>query len=313
MAALESGKCWLVCTVTCFLPAVCLEDPSKHDLSFFTKMARSWRRPTFFVISFIALAICLARQQSTIVSGLLFGIALCFKPQLAICALCVLALWRMWLPILLGVIVLSVATTVGVLVASHFGHDWSWWHSEQQNVAASFQPGGQSDPSPGSPVAWQLLNTQTLVSYVTANRTASNVVTWIVAISFGAIFLNNRSGTARVLHWRDAGFFSALTLVVTYHRYYDAQILLLIIPLLAVFWQERKRLPFCAITLCLLILAFPIQSVFARKLGTKAATPSFTQAVLLRNQPLALLALTAILAFYRGSSQVRRPGQNLIT
>ena len=261
------------------------------------------------VVSLTALTICLARQQATVTSGLLLGAALCFKPQIAVCALCVLALWRRWTPLLLGVLVLGVATMAGVLIASHFGHNWDWWQSEQQNVAASFQPGGQSDPLPGSRVAWQLLNAQTLTSYLFADRIALNIATWIVAMVLVAIFLKNRTSTARMPRWRDAGFFSALTLVVTYHRYYDAQILLLLIPSLAAFLQEGKRLRFGAIALCLLVLAFPVQSVFARQLGARAEAPSLIQAVLLRNQPFALLVLTAILAlcgdppFKRGSGR----------
>ena len=253
--------------------------------------------PSVIVISLTVLAICLARRQSEALSGLLLGIALCFKPQLAICGLCVLALWRVWSPILFGVVVLSAATILGVLVASHFGHNWSWWQSEQRNIAASFQLGGQSDPSPGSPVAWQILNAQTLLSYLLSDRTASNVATWVVAMSIMANFLYRRGRKGKVWLWLDAGFFSALTLVVTYHRYYDAQILLLLIPVLATFWQEKKGLLFGAITICLLILAFPVQSVLARRLEARAVIPSLTQVLFLRNQPVAVLALTAILSF----------------
>ena len=65
--------------------------------------------------------------------------------------------------------------------------------------------------------------------------------------------------------WRDVSFFAALTLIITYHRYYDAQLLLLTIPMLVVSWKRNERVTVVFLFLCLLLLAFPLQSVLQRE------------------------------------------------
>ena len=83
--------------------------------------------------------------------------------------------------------------------------------------------------------------------------------------------------------------------MITYHRYYDAQLLLLLIPALAGMWKSY-RISFTVICACLLLLAFPLQSVLARWLGAQATVESMTQLLLLCNQPLAVLLIACTLA-----------------
>ncbi len=258
--------------------------------------------PAVIVISLVALCICAAAEQGpNLATGVLLGVAMCFKPQIAICGLCVLALWRRWVPIFVGLAVLCVMMAAGLVVVSHLGHTWQWWHSEQQNVAISFQIRGQSDPTPGSHVAWQLLNTQTILSYLITNRRVCDLATWMVAAILTGAFLYKRNEPRTRSMWRDVAFFSAITLVITYHRYYDAQILLLSIPLLLRLWRDRKTIPFVTVSVCLLLLAFPVQTVLARRFGSEAAVASFPQFIALRNQPVAVLILAIAFAFCRMS------------
>ncbi len=249
--------------------------------------------PGVLAIGLATLSVCLAADSSLVASGIVLGIALCFKPQIAICAFCVLALRKCWKPQALAVGLFAAAAMLGVAIVSHAGHDW-WWQSEQHNLAISFVPGGQSDPSPVSPVAWQLLNTQALAGYLFSNRRAMNVCVWIIAGCLALVYLWRRKP---IDYWRDAAFFSALVLLPTYHRYYDAQLLLLLLPLLVQSARSGNRRLVLTTGFLLLILALPIQSVFARMLGERATIPSFRQFVLLRNQPAALLLLAAVLSF----------------
>ena len=258
--------------------------------------------PSVIVISLVILAICFVLEQSVLIASICLGIALCFKPQLALCAVLVLALWKRWKPLGISGAIICLAAAAGVLVASRFGHDWQWWQSEQHNVLISFEPGGQSDPSPSSQVAWQLLNAQTLVSYVVEDRHLADAVAWIITCALGVVFFFLRKRAKSEAGWWDAAFFASLTLLPIYHRYYDAQLLLLLIPLLPRLWESRRKR--VAVGTCLLVLAFPIQSVFARKLGIEAGAVSIKQFMLLRNQPLAVLGLALILAV------CQKPGGN---
>ncbi len=260
--------------------------------------------PGVIVISLISLAICFGAQQSSMTSGVLLGIALCFKPQLAISALCVLAVWKNWKALALGIAVFVVSLAIGVVVVSSFGHNWSWWHAEQDNVTLSFQPGGQSDPAPASPVAWQMLNTQALLSYLIHDRHASAAAVWLLVAVLAFLFRRTRRQSTVMPYWHDVAFFSTATLMITYHRYYDAQLLLLLIPLLAGIWG-RRSLSFAVICGCLLLLALPVQSILARWMGTQATVESIEQLLLLRNQPTAILGIAVILALGCATKPVR--------
>lgn len=251
--------------------------------------------PGVAVISLISLAICFGAGQSGTASGVLLGIALCFKPQLAICALCVFAIRKNWKAVAAAFTVFVLSLALGITVVSSFGRNWTWWNTEQQNVAISFQPGGQSDPAPTSAVAWQMLNTQALLSYLIRNRHACDLAVWVLVIILTAIFWRARRRSTLPSYWRDVAFFSSVTLMLTYHRYYDAQLLLLLIPVLAGMWNSH-RISFTMICGCLLLLASPLQSFFARWLGPQATSESVQQFLLLRNQPVAVLLIAITLA-----------------
>ncbi len=247
--------------------------------------------PSVLVIGCLVLAVCF--RGSLPASGALLGIALSFKPQLAICVIGIFALRKLYRPILWGLVIGLTFLIAGTLVASHYGEDWTWWHTEQQITAASFRAGGQSDPSPTSVVAWQMLDARTLTSYLFRNGNEAAAAAWCIAAVLAVFYLRRRNSD----FWQDTAFFSVLTLIVSYHRYYDAQLLLLTVP-----WIVNTFATGPAI--CLALLAFPLQSIAARWLGGRATIPSWEQVLLLRVQPLVVLTL-AILFATVSSSQSR--------
>jgi len=262
--------------------------------------------PSVLVISLVMIAISKAAEERLLASGFLLGITLCFKPQIAVCALCVLVVWKCTKPILIGGAVFAGAMLIGIFVVSHFGHNWEWQQTEQQNVAVSFRPGGQSDPRPESHVAWQLLNAQTLASYVVRDRRACDAAVWLTGGLLTALWFA-RKGAGEETRWRAAGFFAALTLIVTYHRYYDAQLLILLIPALIQFWKNRQHVAAACIGAGLLVLAFPVQSIFAKRLAAAALSASLAQFALLRNQPVAVLEIAVTLALCCVAQPEARP------
>ena len=262
--------------------------------------------PGVIVIGLLCVLTCEALGRDRRSAGILLGITLCFKPQLAAGALLILAIRKRRNTLLTGSLVFGLSLGLGVLVVSHFGRDSGWWMSEQRNLAVSIQPGGQSDPAPSSNVAWQLLNAQTISAYVWKSRSAYDAAVWTVSAALCVIFWLRRRTARKVETWRMICFLSLVPLLLTYHRYYDAQLLLLLIPLLAQLWETRMRGPLVAFGAMLLILAFPVQSVFARKMGEAATTASLAQFMLLRNQPLALLGIVVMLAWWPWG--LERPG-----
>ncbi len=263
--------------------------------------------PGVVAIGLVAGSICLAFEGSMLVSGVVLGVAICFKPQLGICALGVLVLAKCWKAILAATAVAAVSMIIGAFVLSSFGDRDQWRQAERHNLAVSFEPGGQSDPAPSSAVSWQFLNAQTLSSYFSTNRHTYDAVVWIGGGLLTLAFLATRQHMRPQPVWRDVAFCAAMTLILTYHRYYDAQLLVLLLPFVVLLWRANKRRTVLLMGACLGVLAFPIQSFFARRLGAAASVASLRQLLFLRNQPAALLVLVTAITFCCAGLGIRKP------
>ena len=253
--------------------------------------------PSVISVSLTVLAICYALSSSTITGVLCLGIALCIKPQLAICAVVLLALWGRWRPLLAATGLFAAAATGGI-VGMVKSCGWAWLPHLQQNLVRSFQPGGNDDASANSVFGWQLLNLQSLTAYLFADSRLQTLAAWgIVSLLASVYWKKRRQADPRAVHQWDLAFVATATLLITYHRYYDGQLLLLLLPLIVFLSKARARKITLQLAICLAIVAFPIQSVFAKHLGEMATRLSVEQFLLLRCQPIALVALTIILAW----------------
>lgn len=252
--------------------------------------------PSVISISLLALSICLSLDGRPIVSGVLLAVTMCVKPQIAICGVCILTLWKQWESLLLAFCGFATAGFIGALRGVLSGHLWEWWQSERQNMALQFGPGGAGDPRANSSAAFQFLDPQPVVAYFIQDPLLRTALLWIFAAAMTMLYLRLRNKAGVISRWKDVGFFSAMSIVVTYHRYCDGQIFLLLIPFLVHSWKANHRNIAIALGVCLLAIAFPDQSVFATWLGPDAFVPSLAQFVLLRHQPLAVLAIGMILA-----------------
>jgi hypothetical protein len=102
---------------------------------------------------------------------------------------------------------------------------------------------------------------------------------------------------------RDIAFFCTLALIPIYHRYYDAQLLLGVIPFLL---EPASRLSKAkaAIWLCLLVLLFPLQAIVAASMPGLSPT-SAAGFLLLRHQPVILLLLCVLMIPWRGAERTK--------
>lgn len=249
--------------------------------------------PSVFSISLAILSLHYARRQPRL-SALLFAITLCVKPQIALCTLLAYFLWKCWSALSLGFGIAVIISLLAIAQATSFGQTWQWWHAFHQNLANESQPGGLVDPRPSSPYAAQLLNAQTLSYLLTQNSQLAELLVVLLAGALLVTYFYFRKKNPAPLTWIDASFFAAVTLAVTYHRYYDAQLLLALIPAIVLLWRNHQIKTASILALCFALLTFPIQSVFARIVSQ----PSPAQLLLLRLQPLAVLlaAFTLCLA-----------------
>jgi hypothetical protein len=262
--------------------------------------------PSVITNSLVVLTISFSMLKRPVASGILLGIAQCVKPQLSICALTLLVIWKSWLPVLVSLLVTLVAAGLSLVHTSSVTQYWQWCLTLRHNLALSLGPGGINDPSLANPLAYHLLNAQALLGLFTRNPRVNDLVVWTIVGAMAILYFRYRSNARSPCRWRDAGFISVVTILITYHRYYDAQLLILVIPFLLTHCHT-DRVTVISLCVCLLLLTFPSQSALAVWLGP-ATQRSLLGVILFRHQPLAVLAMGFLLVPW--SVRKRTPANN---
>jgi hypothetical protein len=254
-----------------------------------------------FSCSLVILAVYLAFRERWIGSGLLLGLAHCLKPQVSIFAIVVFALWTYWKPLLISFVVPVLSAAVSVIRAPSFDQYRRWLVSLHQGIAATLAPGAINDPRPSNVFSYHMVNTQALFGVFVHNLLVDDILVWTIAAAMVVLYLWLRRRVPGDRRWWDMAFFSAVTLTIVYHRYYDAQLLLVAVPFVV---RNRQRRGSVAIPVlcCLLLLEFPLQAILAQRFSPFLADKSIIGFLLFRHQPLAVPAMGLFLIpwFKRG-------------
>jgi hypothetical protein len=268
----ESGTRWLVLAgAFCFTPVA---------------LGLSHGNPSVLACSLTMLAVFWATNGRTAAAALALGIVHCIKPQISIIAVLLFALWRYWRPLLLSFICPVVIGIISLLRAPSLAAYWQWLMSLRQALAVASTPGSINDPSPANEWgAYSMVNAQTVFSIWVRNPLVVNMLVWITAIGLAAAYLTFRSRFKSDKRPRDMAFFSALSLLVVYHRFYDEQILLIAIPFLLLSRGTRN----IALWVCMAALMLPLH-VGADLLRTSFRPDTILGLFLLR--PLSLIVLS---------------------
>ncbi|MBV9084322.1 MAG: hypothetical protein JOZ62_16725 [Acidobacteriaceae bacterium] len=78
--------------------------------------------------------------------------------------------------------------------------------------------------------------------------------------------------------------------MTVYHRYYDAQLLLIAVPFLFAAWNSERKTVLPAM-ICVALLSIPLQQMFAHVFASPDPGRSLLQFLAFRHQPLAVLAI----------------------
>jgi hypothetical protein len=191
---------------------------------------------------------------------------------------------------------------VSVLWLSHVVPHWMQdWNS---NLSAISAPGGLNEPGLASVTghtAGMVIDLQAAVSVFRNDPRIYNSVSYLVC---GALLLvwsvrTLRSRFSQSGAWLALAAVAALTMLVTYHRPYDAKLLLLTVPACAMLWTEGGPIGWLALLLnsaaVLLTGDVPlaILSILTNGLhfGTNGILAHIQTVVVMRPVPLILLAL----------------------
>lgn len=274
----------------------------------------------------VALAVvavwCLLRERYVPAGTLCMAISLIIKPHDAgliwVCFLLAGASYRKHaLRILAVAIVLGLP---GILWVGHISPHWMQeLHSNLQTDAA---PGGACDPGPSNPNTGSgpsaIINLQSTIALVWNDPHIYNSLTYLICgtlLLVGAIRMLRSRLTASSA-WLALASVVPLTILLTYHRPYDAKLLLLAIPACAALWARRGFMGWLALLLTTagIVSSADIPLTFLLVLNRNLHIPTaeifgkiFTS-LLQRPTPLILLAMGTfyLWAYIRYSADPRR-------
>lgn len=245
--------------------------------------------------------VCLQRRR-VVWAGILLGLALALKPQLAGPFLLIPLLRVQWRMLVAAGAVVGVIGMIAVGVMQL--NQVSWLEDLRANISEFVQPGGAGDPGPGNPYRYQLIN---LVYPLTAALGPWPGIDRIVAI-VGIILVLAGVRAARRGRGTDnqlltLSLLAALSLLMVYHRGYDA--ILLVFPLT---WSLRRvgtgsqMTAWLSLTLCL-VFAVPGPSMLATAahhglIGPAMSNSWWWNVVILPHEGWALLLLAGVLVYH---------------
>jgi hypothetical protein len=140
--------------------------------------------------------------------------------------------------------VLALTMTVGAVIwVSHVAPHWL--PELRSNLSAISAPGGINEPGPtsiGVNSPDMIIDLQTVFSVFVDDPSVYNIASYVVCATILALWLVTVRRTAN--QPKNALFalvsVATLSMLVTYHRSYDAKLLLLSIPACAMLWAERR-------------------------------------------------------------------------
>lgn len=220
-------------------------------------------------------------------AGAMLGVALCLKPQLALGFLLLAGGVRQWSKALAA---LGTAAVLGIIGMVHL-HRMAV-QTLHANLAAVSAPAGLNSGSPANPFRFQLITIDTLIPGALHSTPVILVVSLLIAAISGFAALRSRGARLAI------AVVAGATILLGYHRFYDAQVLWLgipAIPLLARRWS-------LALLALYSVFLIPGQTLLARWMHQAGELGPMTLALMYHE----VLACIAIWLIFLGAALSRR-------
>jgi len=233
-------------------------------------------------------------------STFLLMVSLAIKPQIG----CLIVLFLLARGIHRRYAVASVAGALvfflfaGLILRMH-PSSADWPSSLHENMSTTFEAGGVNDPGPANPYANLSVNLQPVTNVLLADPKEVNAAAYAIFLAFLAVLVTTvlRTNASPDVHLLSIGALAVLTLMPSYHRWYDNRILLITIPAIVIVYQKRRLLgAFIGALTALIIYSVPIQvrvQMFLQhqSMWQNVLQNKFLFILLLRQQNLELLLL----------------------
>jgi hypothetical protein len=280
------------------------------SISKFAGFDKRWTLPiATFLLAFAPVHTGLAKGQPAVVvcgllfaslftphvyiSGVLLGLATCIKPQLTIGFLLLAAAQRQYrkLAVVAAIGVVGCAIGLGFIAAGWYPA----WASVMGDVVGSSS--GVGSVQPRSPIWYQLINLHVLIPQSLAYTPVEVILYGIaVTVTAAAVFRARNDKMAWAL-------IAPATILISYHRFYDAELLWLGIPaILLLAGTPVSRL----LWVCYAVFLVPGQTIVALVAGAETSNPWW--GLLLRHETMAVIVIWAIFVWIalRPGSMARR-------
>ena len=180
-------------------------------------------QPSIIVAALAAASIMAGTRGRESRSGLLEGLALGLKPQLAIAFAAPYVLARRWRYV---VVVAATVAIVGGVALVRLVADSHWITNYLANLRFAFGPGGANDAGPLNPNRIEFINLGYLFSLFLTSRSLCEGLAWLVGLSLALPGLKEliRRPTGMML-LECVALLAAVELLVFYHKAYDAAVL----------------------------------------------------------------------------------------
>lgn len=190
---------------------------------------------------------CFLEDRFVWVGVLCLGLSLAIKPHDAgfIWLYFLLAGGAYWKRALQSALITAAIAVVAVLWVSHVAPGWA--HDWNANLAAISIPGGINDPGPNSVTGssiYTVVDLQSAISVFRDDPHFYNVAAYLICGTLSLIWsiwtLRTRFAAQKAWFALAAG--AAFELLITYHRPWDARLVMIAIPGCCVLWARRGRL-----------------------------------------------------------------------
>jgi hypothetical protein len=247
---------------------------------------------------------CFLRQRFVLIGIICLAVSLAMKPHDA---------GLIWLYFLLAGGAYRRRAVQALLVTAAFGlsaYLWvepiapHWMQELHSNLLVTSAPGGSSNPgdtNSSSRGPSMILDLQSTISAVRDDPQIYNPVSYLVCGTLLLVWWIHtlRSGFSQRRAWLALAAVVPLTMLVTYHRPYDAKLLLLTVPACAMLWAEGGFVGQIALLLNTAGIVFTadvplvVLDYFTESLhtGTTGIFGQILTVVLVRPVPLVLLAV----------------------
>jgi hypothetical protein len=260
-------------------------------------------QPIALVMFLIVLAQAFRRLDRALAAGIALGLAAAVKPQIGLPFLIYEGGRGRWRTFIMGVLTLGLAAGVGVWVLRSNGIDWlpAW----RDNLRV-FSTSDNGSSGLANPIRYQLVNLHVWIHAFLADTRTVGMIVWGVVLGLcGAYLAFDRLRPESRSELVSLSMVGAASLMIVYHRSYDAMVLLFPAALLAQrLVSGRRGVIEIALAACLGVFLVPGPTILdwladKGKIPASIVQSPLWNGLLIPHAAITILVLAVVLVFLR--------------